>query len=128
LWHKAVSGVALAGNPERDWAADRTVVPLAAAVEGGRAGSLVQMPQADHGRRRRWRGRRAVAARDEREVVDLEALAGHRAGRAADDKDDRIAVVLGGQRHLRQGRPLRAGQRAVVALEDERAPARELLQ
>ena len=28
LRHKAVSGVALAGNPERDRAADRTVVPL----------------------------------------------------------------------------------------------------
>src|SRR6185503_17549470 len=93
LRHKAVSGVALAGNPERDRAADRTVVPLAAAVEGGRAGALVQMPQADYRRGRRGR-RRAVAARDEREAVDLEALAGDCAGRAADNKDDRIAVVL----------------------------------
>src|SRR3954449_3231663 len=85
------------------------------------------MPQANHRSGRGWR-RRAVTARDEREVVDLEALTGNGARRSTDDEGDRIAVVLGAQRYLRQRRPLRAGQRAIVALLDERPPAGELLQ
>ena len=38
-------------NPERDRAADRTVVAVSAAVEGGLAAHLVEVPQADNRRR-----------------------------------------------------------------------------
>ena len=41
LGNEAVGGVELTRNPERDRAADRTVVAVSAAVEGGRAARLV---------------------------------------------------------------------------------------
>ena len=44
LGDEAVGGVELARDPERDGATDRAVVPVSAAVVGGRAGEFVEMP------------------------------------------------------------------------------------
>src|SRR5436190_550235 len=50
LGNEAIGGVEVTRNPERDRAADRTVVSVSAAVEGGLAARLVEVPQADHRR------------------------------------------------------------------------------